>query len=386
MAVVDETKAGGRVEETKAWGRQPGYCPGCGHPVTGVRYCPECGHAQDIGASTSGRAGDQAPLDQTQVLPPRPPTARPPEGTAGGERGRSRALLIAIPLVLVIAVAAVAIIVVSNSNSNQSTPSSYRQKLTIALAPVITANRSLSVSLQSIDGSRKTTSAAQNATVQAQSAVAGAQGAIAVLTVPSSDTTLSQQVQQALTEESGYLQAVSSTLANPASQSASQVRTLVTATQSGLVLIVPVAAGATGSLTGTDNLISWASNASAAAQQASQRKAAQQAAPRTQTVTQQAPPTTTAPSSSPSGLTACDQNISVNSSTTCAFADNVFTGYAQGVQQAGGPGSYNVYAYSPTTGQYYTDTCNYNPTDQIVLCSHGSDLIQFPYWAASVYR
>lgn len=45
-----------------------------------------------------------------------------------------------------------------------------------------------------------------------------------------------------------------------------------------------------------------------------------------------------------------------------------------------------VYAYSPATGQSYFDTCNYNPANQIVLCSHGSDLIQFPYWAAEIYQ
>jgi hypothetical protein len=291
-------------------------------------------------------------------------------------------------MILVIGVAVVvALIVLSNSSSGQSNASSYRQKLTSALAPVITVSRSLSVSLQSIDGSSKTISAARNGTAQAQSAVTSAQGAVGVLTVPSSDTTLSQQVQQALTQENGYLQAVSATLANPTSQSVSQVRTLATSTQSAFVPITAVAAGATNSLTGSDNLLSWASSASTAAQQAGTRKAAQQAAAQhTQTVTQQAPAPATAPSSSPSGLTACDQNISVNSGTTCGFADDVFSGYAQAVQQAGGPGSYSIYAYSPTTGQYYTDACNYNPTNQIVLCSHGSDLIQFPYWAASVYR
>jgi hypothetical protein len=68
------------------------------------------------------------------------------------------------------------------------------------------------------------------------------------------------------------------------------------------------------------------------------------------------------------------------------FADNVFAQYAQDVQQAGAPGSDVVYAYSPATGQSYPETCNYNPANQIVLCSHGSDLIQFPYWAAEVYR
>jgi hypothetical protein len=370
MAVVDETKTGGR---------QPHYCPECGHPVTVEHYCPDCGHELDIATNTFEVAGDQ-----TQVLPPRPPAGRPLDGEPGGERPRRRALLIALPMVLVIAAAAaVAIILLSNSNSTQSSSLSYRQKLTSALAPVMVANRSLSGGLQSLDGSRKTISAARSATARAQSAVVSAQGAIAVLTVPSSNTTLSQQVQQALTDESGYLQAVSSTLANPGSQSASQLQTLVTATQSALVPLAPVAAGAASSLNGTGNLLSWAGGATAKAQrrtQAAQRKRTQ---PQSPSGTTTSPPQTP---SAPSGLTACDQNISVNSNTSCPFADNVFAQYAQDVQQAGAPGSDVVYAYSPATGQSYPETCNYNPANQIVLCSHGSDLIQFPYWAAEVYR
>ncbi len=83
---------------------------------------------------------------------------------------------------------------------------------------------------------------------------------------------------------------------------------------------------------------------------------------------------------------ACDQNIKVNADTSCPFADNVFGGYAQAVQSAGAPGSYTVDAYSPATGQRYTDTCDYNSVTGIVKCSHGGDLIRFPYWAAAVYH
>jgi hypothetical protein len=95
----------------------------------------------------------------------------------------------------------------------------------------------------------------------------------------------------------------------------------------------------------------------------------------------------TAPAGSPTGLRSCDQNISVNSATSCPFADNVFAAYANDVQSAGSPGSYQLYnIYSPSTGDSYSDTCNYNPSTQIVLCSHGSDLVQFPEWAAAVYN
>jgi hypothetical protein len=35
---------------------------------------------------------------------------------------------------------------------------------------------------------------------------------------------------------------------------------------------------------------------------------------------------------------------------------------------------------SRATGRVYTDICGYNASTQIVLCSHGTDLIEFPEW------
>ncbi|MGI8557004.1 MAG: hypothetical protein ACR2ND_01635 [Solirubrobacteraceae bacterium] len=106
----------------------------------------------------------------------------------------------------------------------------------------------------------------------------------------------------------------------------------------------------------------------------------------TKTNTVVAPAPAPQPSASPPGMSSCDQNISVNSATTCPFADNVFAAYAQDVQQTGGPESVVVYAYSSATGQTYTDACNYSSSTQVVLCSHGSDLVQFPEWAAQAYN
>jgi hypothetical protein len=89
---------------------------------------------------------------------------------------------------------------------------------------------------------------------------------------------------------------------------------------------------------------------------------------------------------SPALAPACgDPNISINGSTSCGFADNVFAQYAGDVQQ-GGAASYEVYATSPATGATYTDDCQLNSTTQLVDCSHGSDLVQFPEWAAAVYN
>ena len=361
--------------------KTPQYCSECGHVCTGERYCTECGHA--VAPETSA-------TDATAELPradwPRPaPGPQVAPTLPAARRSRSRLMLIAAAGALALAaVAVIAIILLNGSGSSApSQTTSYRAKLGSALAPVVSANESLSGALQAIDGSKKTIGAAQDATSQAQSAVTAARGAIGVLTVPSSGTSLSQQAQEALTEENGYLQALASTLSEPAGQSSSQLRPLITAAQSAMVPLAPVAPGATSSLGGIDNVLSWVAGATAAAQAAKQK--AQQHSASTAKPSQ---PQTTAPaaSGSPSGLTSCDQNISVNSATSCQFADNVFYQYAQDVQQAGGPGSYIVDAYSPVTAQDYDDTCSYNPANQIVLCSHGSDLVQFPYWAAEVYQ
>jgi hypothetical protein len=50
------------------------------------------------------------------------------------------------------------------------------------------------------------------------------------------------------------------------------------------------------------------------------------------------------------------------------------------------PALTEVTATSPTTGGSYIDDCQNNESTQVVLCSHGKDLIQFPEWAAAVYN
>ena len=358
--------------------RSAAFCPKCGHPCAGERYCTECGSPLDPAPPVTEATAELPRLD-------RPPLGAPPQTPLpDGRRPRSRLMvIIGAAALLIAAIAALAIILLNGSGSSSGTTSAsaYRAKLTSALAPVVSANQTLSAALQALDGSKKTIGAAQNDTSQAQSAVTAARGAVGILTVPSSQALQSQQVQQALTEENGYLQALSSTLSDPAGQSSSQLRPLLTATQSAMVPLGSVAQGATTSLSGVDNVLSWVAGATAVTQ-AAQRKSQSQSSSTSTSTQQSAAP----PSGSPSGLTSCDQNISINSATSCAFADNVFYQYAQDVQQAGAPGSYIVYAYSPATSQSYNDTCSYNPTNQIVLCSHGSDLVQFPYWAAEVYQ
>jgi hypothetical protein len=203
-----------------------------------------------------------------------------------------------------------------------------------------------------------------------------------VLTTPSADQTLSQQVQQALADESGYVQAGSATLSTPTSPLASQLQTLATSAESSLVPLNMLATGASNSVSGTSNLVFWAHSASTASNHS---KASNQ---NTSGSDSNASASTGSsyglPAATPQGLPSCDQNIQGNTSTSCSFADSVFGAYARDVQGRGA-GSYDVEAFSSATGNDYTDTCSYNTATGLVDCSHGSDLVQFPEWAAAVY-
>lgn len=291
-------------------------------------------------------------------------------------RSRIRAAVIAAFAALLIAGVAIAAIVIVNNNGSKSSAAgavaAYQQKLTSVLTPLVSANQTLSSALQAIDGSKKSIAAAQNATTQAQAAVVSARGAIAVLSAPASQVTLSQQVQQALTQENGYLQAVGATLADPIGQSSSQLRSMVTNTQTTFIPLASLAAGLSTSLTGTDNLLSWVSGANGQAQKLAQKTTVIQ---QTTTVQAGSPPVPTA-----SGMQYCDQNIQANADTSCPFAENVFVAY----WNSGPPwGNANVTAYSPVTNQSYTDYCS---TDGVtVSCSHGTDLVVFPMSVVQAY-
>ena len=314
------------------------YCSNCGHLVGDGAFCPGCGGAVDA--------------------PPSPPAAQPP-APSSERQPRSKVVLIAAAGGLGLAAIAIAAIIILSGGSGSSTSAStqgttiiYRQKLTASLTPVVTANQSLSSALQSIDGSKSSITAAGNAASQASSAVVAARGAVAVLTVPGADTTISQQVQQALTQENGYLGAVSSALASPAGGSVSQLRTLVTNAQSALVPIAVVAPGAGTSLGGTDNLISWANGAAAAAARAAHKQA--------QASTNSGSGSSGGSSSSGGGSTAapvqsgtnCGGGIFAGPNTSCPFAQNVHDAWLAA------PGDTNtLQVYSPVTNQTYAMNC-----------------------------
>jgi hypothetical protein len=97
------------------------------------------------------------------------------------------------------------------------------------------------------------------------------------------------------------------------------------------------------------------------------------------TIVREVPASSSAPSGWTSASGSCGGGISVNANTSCPFAQNVVDEYQQQADRAGAPSSFDVYAYSPVTGESYTDTCNYSSSSGAVSCSHGSDLIQFGY-------
>ena len=144
----------------------------------------------------------------------------------------------------------------------------YHQQLSRVLTPVISANQAVSDSLTALNGQRQTTNTAKTRTSEALAALNGAHGGLGVLKTPKGDTTLSGQVEQALTADNGYLQAVSSTLTTPTGTGAGQLQTLATGAQSAMVNLNSVVSGASSSVSGTSNLVSWAQGANTAAHHA----------------------------------------------------------------------------------------------------------------------
>jgi len=117
----------------------------------------------------------------------------------------------------------------------------------------------------------------------------------------------------------------------------------------------------------------------------------------TATTTTKSQPTKTAPAAVPatpssapghSGVTACDANVSVNSVTTCPFAENVFHAYWKLFNEGNRQGETPVEASSPTTHQSYNMMCigREKSGAVIVHCSGGNNAsVIFPLKAVEEY-
>jgi hypothetical protein len=95
------------------------------------------------------------------------------------------------------------------------------------------------------------------------------------------------------------------------------------------------------------------------------------------------PPASSASAGAPSSSAAsgassgCDSGISVNSVTTCPFADNVFKAYVDNYKANGVQNNVVVTAYSPVTHQTYSMNCANDGST--VTCTGGkSSLVSFP--------
>ncbi len=211
--------------------------------------------------STNGRT-DERPT----AIMPGPPQTGMPEPPRGG--GKKRLFIVAgvIALLAIIAAAVAVVLVTTKSTTAKINPVAvYQQKLSNALAPVVAANQALSVSLQTLDGSKTTIRASETATTNAQQALTAARGAVAIITVPPASTQLSQQAAQALTQENGYLQSVNTTLGDPTGNTVASVQPLASATSSAFVPLASVASAGSASIYGVDNLLKWSAGATASA-------------------------------------------------------------------------------------------------------------------------
>lgn len=360
---------------------------------------PPAGHDQpppDGPSQTHPAETLEAALRFNSPSPPQPPQ-RP------AKPSRARLALIAAAGTLLLAGLTVAAVIVLNGSSSKTTQNAvviYQGKVTTTLAPVVTANQTLTNALQAIDGSQTTLHNAQSVVTGAQSSVTAARGAVAILTVPPSQTTLNQQVQQALTQEAGYLQGVSATLTDPIGQSSSQVRTLAANTQTAFVPIASVAPGAVASIGGVDNFLAWVSGANAAAKNAAAKAAsaaAAAAAQPTTTIIQQ--PTTAvqqAPSSPPTASTSfspgdentsdgfasqCDTTMLIGPDSDCSVAEQVSTDVGNGsVNTSGGTFTDRVTdnANEPAAnGSTITFGCSYNGS--YYTCESGDPLDWFDF-------
>jgi hypothetical protein len=248
----------------------------------------------------------------------------------------------------------------------------YQRQVVKALTPLVTANQSLSTALVALDGSKQATNHAKTAATQAAAALSSARGGITVLTAPSTAGSLPGQVQQVLTADNGYLQAVGSTLDSPTVSGASQLDSLATGAQSAFDGISTIIPAASSSVTGTSNLGNWARGAAR-----SHKPNAQASSSSSSSTTAQAAPTP-APTPAPTNPTGmdCGSGVIAGPATTCPFAINVQAAWA------GAPSAVaTVNVYSPVTHRSYIENCAPDGSDSgLIFCtdSDSSNSIWFP--------
>jgi|GEM_PF-4819311 len=349
------------------------------------------------------------------------------ERASGPPRGRPPILAIGLAAVAVVVIAVVAIVLASSSSSNQS--AAYRQKLRSALAPLVSANRALSSSLELLP--RGETALAVSAAARNEQVLLTARGAVAAMAVPKSSAPLARDVQRAFASENAYLQWVSTVLASPSSISVAAAQALASATTRAFAPLSAVSPGLRASIFGTASLVRWAqsqpakprSAAASSSNPVGAGKGVQAAAalgphgnaigrlgaaaspvgkatagefvtpsggavPGYWTLTWAPYATGVGTPFGWSGGTQCDQNIFAGDGTSCGYADNIFEVVAAADHY------YDVIpasigTYDPTTGIWYVLACteywgNDNQSDLQCIDDNGNGAA-FPVGAANVY-
>ena len=353
---------------------RPRFCPKCGKPAGGARFCANCGHEM----ATAPRPTSAAPprLDPDGSAP----NSSRPSGSGGATRGRML-LLIAGGAIAVAAIAVAVIVLSGGGGSSKRQPTvtgsqrgaalaaMYKGQVVKALTPLVTANQTLSTALVALDGSTQATNHAKTEATQAATALSSARGAVSVLTAPTAAGNLPSQIQQVLTADNGYLQAVASTLQSPTVSGASQLDTLATGAQGAFDGISNIIPAASSSVTGTSNLASWARGAAQSQQPKTQTASSSSSS--SSTTQAQAPPTAATPSG-----TDCGGGVIAGFATSCPFALNVQRAWDEATGETA-----TVTAFSPVTHLTYIEFCAPvidNPS--LIFCtdSDNSNSIWFP--------
>jgi len=165
----------------------------------------------------------------------------------------------------------VAVILITSSSKKSKKPTAaqlqlaaenaYRKDLTSTLAPVVSINHDLATSLQHLNGAHMTIHAVMNNLRQAQATVLSVRDTVASRIGPASEADLQQQAQQALAQESAYLQGIGSAIHDPTGENGADLRVLAADTQSAFIAIAPVAPGGSASINGVDNFLEWVAGA-----------------------------------------------------------------------------------------------------------------------------
>ena len=305
------------------------------------------------------------------------------------------AVAVAGGTLLLAAVAALAVVLINDSRAHVTVAKTavvtnpYAPKLGSTLTPVVDANRTLSNALVELDGSQRTIRASRTATTQAQQVLTAARGAVGVLAAPQRYSQLSQQATQALTEENGYLQAVSTTLDDPTGNTVASLQPLASATSSAFVPLGSVAPGGNVSIFGVDNLLKWTQGASGRKERRVPKPTTTVIAPTTTNIVSPSPaPAVSDPAPASPSLTSCDQNIQADpQTTTCPLAENTFVAYYDSGSTSSGWGDAVVSAYSAKTGQMYDMSCSTDQTTVSCTGTAGSSplFVTFPMQAVQVY-